>query len=283
VTGDLLARPAGQVSCVRMDPRHDAYGWAMYELLHKGDTAEILERDDGYIMAASLKDYAAPYPRWPPHHRRAMKEVRGRVLDIGCGLARHALYLQRKGFDVLGVDNSPLAIRAARERGLKRARVISITQLTRRLGVFDTILMLGNNFGLFGNFRRARWLLRRFCGFTSDTARIIAESNDVYQTTDLDDLAYHAWNRGRGRMGGQMRFRVRYRTARTPWTDYLMVSPVEMRQIVDGTGWTIRRFIRSRDAGYIAVIEKTQANRTWPRTVFAARGAHAVAAPGRSS
>jgi ubiquinone/menaquinone biosynthesis C-methylase UbiE len=37
-----------------------------------------------------------------------MKYVKGRrVLDIGCGVGRHALYLQneeRQGFDVLGID-----------------------------------------------------------------------------------------------------------------------------------------------------------------------------------
>ncbi len=239
-----------------MRRQSDAYGQAMYDLLHKSDTAEILERDDGYIMAASLKDYAAPYARWPVRQRRAMKEVRGRVLDIGCGLARHSLYLQGKGFDVLGIDTSPLAIKAARKRGLKKAKVMSITQLSRRTGIFDTILMLGNNFGLFGDRHRARRLLRRFCGFTSDHARIIAESYDIYQTTDLDELAYQAWNRGRGRMAGQMRFRVRYRTAATPWFDYLMVSKWEMKQIVDGTGWRIRRFIGPAGESYIAIIEK---------------------------
>jgi SAM-dependent methyltransferase len=229
----------------------------MYELVHKGDAAEILERDDGYIMSASLADYAAPYRRWPERQRVAMREVRGRVLDVGCGLARHALYLQQRGYDVLGIDVSPLAIKAARERGLKRAKVLSITQLGRRLGIFDTILMLGNNFGLLGNFRRARWLLRRFRGLTTDNARIIAESNDIYRTSDPDHLAYHARNRRRGRMGGQIRFRVRYRKAATPWIDYLMVSKREMREIVDGTGWRIRRYIDSKGPNYIAIIEKS--------------------------
>jgi SAM-dependent methyltransferase len=88
--------------------------------------------------------------------RQAMAYVQGRVLDIGCGAGRHALYLQGQGFDALGIDNSPLAVEVCRRRGLLRAQVLPITQVSRALGSFDTILMMGNNFGLVGNPRRAR-------------------------------------------------------------------------------------------------------------------------------
>jgi 2-polyprenyl-3-methyl-5-hydroxy-6-metoxy-1,4-benzoquinol methylase len=42
-----------------------------------------------------------------------MQFVKGRVLDVGCGAGRHSLYLQEKGFDVLGTDISPLASESA--------------------------------------------------------------------------------------------------------------------------------------------------------------------------
>ena len=42
--------------------------------------------------------------------------VRGPVLDLGCGTGELSLYLARQGYDVLGVDLSPLAIRQAREK-----------------------------------------------------------------------------------------------------------------------------------------------------------------------
>ena len=68
----------------------------------------------------------------------------------------------------MGIDNSPLAIKTAELRGARDARLMSITQVSRKeLGVFDTIVMFGNNFGLFGNAQRARWLLRRLHGMSS--------------------------------------------------------------------------------------------------------------------
>ena len=39
----------------------------------------------------------------------------GPVLDVGCGCGRHLVYLAAKGYDVFGIDTSPVAIKKARE------------------------------------------------------------------------------------------------------------------------------------------------------------------------
>jgi SAM-dependent methyltransferase len=189
-----------------------------------------------------------------------MPLVRGRVLDVGCGAGRVALHLQASGHEVVAIDISPLAIKTCRLRGVRDARVCSVTRVSARLGAFDTIVMFGNNFGLFGNVRRARWLLRRFHRLTSPTARIVAESRDPYQTASADHRRYHQLNRRRGKLPGQLRFRVRFGHARTPWFDYLIVSPREMRNIVAGPGWRVARLIRTTGPIYVAVLEKVAAS-----------------------
>jgi SAM-dependent methyltransferase len=180
------------------------------------------------------------------------------VLDVGCGPGRVALHLQEQGHEVVGIDNSPLAIKTARLRGVKDARVLSITQASRKaLGIFDTIVMFGNNFGLFGNPRRAKWLLCRFYGMTTANGRILAESRNIYKTDNPEHLAFHERNRKQGRLPGQLRLRVRYKTMIGPWFEYLMVSPEEMEQIVDGTGWHIEQIVWREDGvDYTAVLEK---------------------------
>jgi SAM-dependent methyltransferase len=241
-----------------MKPCGDAFGHMIADF-HSGNRAgqEIVERDDGYFDATGgPRAYFREYHDWPPHEKNAMKYVRGAVLDIGCGAARHSLHLQREGFDVTGIDVSPRALKVARERGLKRTRLISITQVGAALGAFDTVLMLGNNFGLFGSLTRARWLLRRFKRLTTGDARIIAESNNIYETTNPWHLRYQKQNRRRGRMSGQVRIRVRYHTHVTPWFDYLLVSQEEMKKVLKGTGWHVARFVESGSAPYIGVIEK---------------------------
>ena len=221
----------------------------MFRRLLKGTTDTLTSQEGQESSFAEYRD-------WPSHLKRAMRFARGRVLDIGCGAGRHSLYLQKRGFEVLGTDISPLTIKVASSRGLKRAKATPIDNLTPRLGRFDTVLMLGNNFGLFGSIKRARCLLRRFKRLTSDKARIIAEFLDPYQTDSPVHLAYHRRNRRKYRMGGQVRIRVRFRDFKTPWFDYLMVSKKEMEDILNGTGWNVGRYLDSDGPTYVAIIEK---------------------------
>ena len=241
----------------KLTAREDGYGRAMWDYHHGRGGYEICERDDGYVdTSGGPSHYLAEYKDWPLRQRKGIRYARGKVLDVGCGAGRVALYLQKKGLDVTGIDISPLAVKVCRLRGVKNARVMSVTQLTRKVGTFDTLVFYGNNFGLFGGFKRARWLLRRLYNMTTDRARIIAESNDPYQTDVPCHLAYQRFNRRRGRMSGQLRLRIRYQTYATPWFDYLLVSQDEMRKILTGTGWQVARFIDCEASAYVAVIEK---------------------------
>ena len=238
----------------------DAYGHQLYDFYKGRQVVEIVERDDGLIDPSETypKYYLSEYKDWSLRERQAARYVKGRVLDIGCGGGRWSLYLQKKGHDVLGIDNSPLAVKVCKLRGLRNARVKSITEVDSRLGRFDTILMIGNNFGLFGRPKRTQQLLKRFYNITSPDARIIAETVDIYKRP-LDPVhrRYHLRNRRRGQMPGLVRIRIRYRKYPTPWFDYLLVSKSEMKRILRGTGWMIKRFIASRKSpAYIGIIQK---------------------------
>jgi len=240
-------------------PEQDAYGREVYDYFLGEDVREIVEREDGFIgLSGGPKAYFAPYEEWPVIQQEAVQLAYGRCLDIGCGPGRVCLYLQEKGIDVVGIDNSPLAIHTAQLRGVQDARVLPITRASRNtLGIFDTMIMFGNNFGLFGTVKRAKWLLRRFYKMMSRDGRILAESRDVYQTDKPEHLAFHERNRQMGRMSGQVRIRVRYRNLKGPWFDYLMVSQTEMAEIVAGTGWYITRVIEAEGGpDYTAVLEK---------------------------
>ena len=237
--------------------RQDAYGRLIYDYYRGEAATEIVEREDGFISESGGPDaYFAPFRRWPTHHRLAMRWVRGRVLDIGCGAGRASLYLQERGQDVVAIDRSPLAIRTVRLRGVRQARVLSVTAVSPRLGSFDTLLLLGNNFGLLANPRRARWLLARFASLTPAAGRIVAEVLDPYDTKRPEHRRYHRWNVARGRMAGQTRIRVRYRDLATPWFDYLFVSRPELRALLRGTRWRIEHLIDSDGPTYIAVLTK---------------------------
>jgi SAM-dependent methyltransferase len=225
----------------------DAFG----DMLRAGTDAEIVERDDAFIATSKL-NYFAPVRRWGAVERRGLRFVRGRVLDVGVGAGRVALELQARGRDVVAIDVSPGAVEVARTRGVRDVRRLALEDVDATLGRFDTVVMYGNNFGLFGSRAKARRLLRRLRPLAG---RIVASSNDPYATKDPAHLAYQERNRARGRMSGQLRLRHRYRDLVGPWFEYLIVSPSEMAVILDGTGWQIRRLVQDEGSLYVAVLE----------------------------
>jgi SAM-dependent methyltransferase len=239
----------------------DAYGQQLLAQLKGGTpTAEIIERDDRYIDTGSEPgSYFREYKHWWPLERRAIQFARGRVLDIGCGAGRHSLYLQGRGLDVTGIDASPGAIEVSRARGLKKALVRPVADIGRfRTEIFDTVLMLGNNFGLFGSLHGTKRLLKKLHRITSADARIIAGTRDPYTTSNPHHLAYHRWNRRLGRMGGQIRMRIRFEKTTGPWFDYLFVSPDEMKTLLNGTDWEIHTLLGGAGSSYFAIIRKTE-------------------------
>ena len=226
----------------------DAFG----QMLLDGADSEIVERDDGFV-STSMLNYFAPVRRWGAVERRALRWVRGRVLDVGVGAGRVALELQERSREVVAIDVSPGAVQVAQRRGVRDVRLLALEDVDESLGLFDTLVMFGNNFGLFGSRAKARRLLRQLRPFVR---RIVATSNDPSKTDDPVHLAYHERNRKRGRMPGQLRLRIRYRDLIGPWFEYLIVSPDEMAEIVEGTGWEIRHLIRDEDSVYVAVLEQ---------------------------
>lgn len=238
----------------------DGYGEQLWSYFKTGEPkTEIIERDDGFMALGKFGGglYFSEYKDWDAVDKLAMKYVKGRVLDIGCGAGRHSLYLQGKGFDVTGIDNSPLAIKVCRARGLKKTRVRSIRDVGQfKSNSFDTVIMMGNNFGLFGSYKLARSLLKEFHRITSPDGRIVAVTRDPYATDDPGHLAYHKLNKKRGRMPGQLRLRVRFKGFIGSWFDYLLVSKDELKEIVENTGWKIERLLDGRYGQYGILLVK---------------------------
>ena len=224
------------------------------DLLAGRPVIEVVERDDGCVFTGKPDYYLAPFRSWWAQERRAMRFVRGRVLDFGCGAGRVGLHLQSRGHEVVGVDVSPLAVEVARERGARRRAAGNPQQRLEAGERFDTILLLGNNLGLLGGERQGRRLLRRLTRHAADRAHILVGSYDPYDGASELALGYQARNRQRGRMGGVERLRVRYRQFATPWYDVLFASREELTGLVDGTGWMTSRFV-DEGPGYVAVLD----------------------------
>jgi hypothetical protein len=140
---------------------------------------------------------------------------------------------------------------------VEHARVLPLEAIgTARVPRFNTVVMFGSNFGLFGSRLKANRLLRALLATTTPDARIIAEAKDPYRTRLPHHLRYYRRNLLEGRMFGQVRIRNRFRDTIGPWFDYLFVSPREMKEIVAGTGWDVTRVLEDGGSSFVAIIDK---------------------------
>lgn len=240
-----------------MKPEQDAFGQFLLANLNSDSAIdEVIERDDNFISVMKPDLYFTDYNDWSPHVKSGLELAQGRILDVGIGAGRHALYLQEQGFEVVGIDNSRLAVYVAKELGVMDCRVMSVSDIDESLGEFDTIIMLGNNWGLLGGYLQGQSILYRLYQITSDNAKIIAETTNPYTTEDPLHLQYHRQNRQKGRMSGQIRFRVRYRQYCGDWMDYLLASLPEVKLLIEDTGWNLAQTFGDTDGQYTLILEK---------------------------
>jgi SAM-dependent methyltransferase len=236
----------------------DVFGRALLDWARGGTIPEIVEREDGFTQSGAGPEVYLSSPRdWPTAERQALRHLRGRVLDVGCGAGRVALVLQRRGVDVVGLDWSRRAVEAARLRGVKDVKRGSINDLGRHVAQFDSLVLFGNNFGLFETPDHARKLVRDWADHAKPGTRLFLESTSAYfGGAPGFDRSYYRRNRELGRPPGSARLRYRYEGLRGEWFTWLFVSQSEMRSILRGTGW---RFVRVLDDGasqpYVAVFE----------------------------
>lgn len=218
---------------------------------------EVIEREDGLINGAPAAHYLSEPDEWRSFDHRAVRLCRGRVLDIGVGAGRIAIELQRQGIAVTGLDTSAGAIEVSRDRGLRDTVLATVDEFARASVRYDTFLLLGNNLGLLESAARAPVFLAALARLAAPGARIVAQGADPYGTTDPLHSGYHESNRTRGRLGGQLRLRLRYREIATEWFDYLNCSVSELESLLVGTSWRLKS-IDDRDRPYyVAVMEYT--------------------------
>jgi len=113
---------------------------------------------------AVWESMVGPFLSSPASLERAIVEVDGilsltsaapaaRVLDLCCGVGRHALELARRGFSVTGVDRTAQFLDQARQQAQEEGLVIEFVQQDmlefKRPDSFDLALNLNTSFGYF--------------------------------------------------------------------------------------------------------------------------------------
>ena len=163
----------------------DLFGKALLDYQNGHYTEDIItstnisEEDDLPLpyLFRSFKDM-------PKLEQKALKLVKGSILDVGCGAGSHSLYLQKKGFQVKAIDISKGAIEVANIRGVLNSEVKNILDETK---TFDTILLLMNGTGIFQELVQVSKYLKHLKGLLKPNGQILIDSSDIQYMYEDED------------------------------------------------------------------------------------------------
>ena len=163
----------------------DLFGQALLDF-QKGEftediiTSTNISDDDILPISYLFRDFKD----MPKLEQKAIKLVKGSILDVGCGAGSHSLYLQEKGFQVKSIDISKGAIEVCKLRGLKNVEVKDILNETE---TFDTILLLMNGTGIFQELSQVSKYLKHLKSLLNPQGQILIDSSDIKYMYEDDD------------------------------------------------------------------------------------------------
>lgn len=197
-------------------PASDPFGTAVGDWVAGRRAPLHLRTRRGVRLEHDLGAYFAPLSapeRW------LLGLAGGLVVDVGCGPARHARFLQARGLRAVGIDRSALALATATALGLRLAVQADALHGPLPAG-FGTALLLDGNLGIGGTALGAARLLDRLAGSAGDGARLLVSGRAPRGP------AHRTWV-----------LRGEYLGTAGPWFDWLVPSLAGLTALAATAGW----------------------------------------------
>jgi len=209
-------------------------------------TETSITEEDEMDVAYLFRNYKA----MPEIEQKALRLTYGKVLDVGCGAGSHALYLQNeKGLDVTAIDISAHAVEACGLRGIKDAREADIRFFTGQK--FDTILLLMNGTGIFGQLKNISTYLQKLKSLLNEGGQVLIDSSDIIYMFDEDDDG-GKWIPADAEYYGEVTFTVTYKGETEEAFDWLYVDYNTLQNAAHANGLQCEFVIEGDHYDYLA-------------------------------
>ena len=117
--------------------------------------------------------------------KRALDLCQGKILDIGAGAGPHSIILQKQGFEVTALEQSPLSCEVLKARGISNVENCKINEYNVKQ--FDTILLLMNGIGIAGDMHGLHELFGTLKKLLNPDGQILLDSSDIKYLFEEED------------------------------------------------------------------------------------------------
>lgn len=208
-------------------------------------TYSSLDEEDMIPIPYLFRDFK----KMPALEQKALKLCKGNILDIGCGAGSHSLYLQKKGFDVTALDQSPGAIETCKLRGIEHTVLQGIQDF--KLQKYDTLLMLMNGIGVVGKLKNIDQFLSHLKSLLKPKGQILLDSSDIIYMYDEDEDGGY-WIPDDQNYYGEVTFEMEYRGERSEPLDWLYLDYNTLQRAANANNLTCELVSKGKHYDYLA-------------------------------
>ncbi len=185
----------------------------------------------------------------PALEQEALRQCRGSVLDIGCGVGSHCLYLQKTGRDCTGMDSSSEAIEIALKRGVESASCSDILKYQSRK--YDTLLLMMNGIGIAGTLKGLPVFLGHLKTLLKPGGQILMDSSDLIYMFDADEDG-GVWVPGDVAYYGEVSYQWEYDGQIGPTFPWLFLDFNTLKNEVAMLGFEVEMIMKGPHFDYLA-------------------------------
>lgn len=236
-----------------MNQKEDILGRALLDFQKKAEIGQLvisgkdLEEDE-----MDISYYFRNYENMPELEKIALKQCRGKVLDVGAGAGSHSLYLKEQGLEVSSLDISPGAVEVMKKRGLDDCLVSDVLSLKNKK--YDTILLLMNGIGISASIENLPSFITKLVSLLNKNGQILFDSTDLrYLFTEEDGSMWIDIN---ANYYGEMNYFYKYKGEISDDFNWLYIDVDTMKSITGKMGIEMEVLYNEDEFHYLARLRK---------------------------
>lgn len=227
----------------------DLPGLAIKNFYDKTSRGKLYVHDTfGPKVEMPISIYFRNEKQLPALEKKALELCKGNVLDIGAGAGSHALVLQHRNLDVVGLEISPAACEVMKDRGLKNVVCEDIFKFDNEK--FDTLLLLMNGIGLCGDLKGFRKFLKKAETLLNENGILIFDSSDISYMYEDDEFP-------KDKYYGEVSCRYEYQKQVTDWFNWLYLDQKTLRNIASEECWDLELIYEDENDQYLVKLQRS--------------------------